>query len=457
MKRITAFVLVVLMALAVCCCAQKETSEEFTTVYDAETGEINFDGYVCDIRMSDTGIFHYKEETELADAVLARYSEIEKEYNCTITMTWGEARLKECVIPVMVGNYIGEIGHDHCPQEIVGSHTFYPMEYVETLDMTDYAKYGSAQYNTVGMYRGERFSVSAYQWPGKQMTYTYNIIEISGNNVKKYGLTDPRDVYESGLWTWDYFDANLDSYDIVDGDRHIPAFNNTWAMWQTLSYTNGASLSEISSGGTFTCGLLAQNAIEAMEYEFQLLSNHKDVITALGYYDMTDAFVADKLMLSSTSFSHMINDTIFNVDNYGIVPFPCGPNGEYGKNGGALADVDSFMIFNTAKEPDAAGYIINLLCEPFDAYKGEDGLRRYARTIFYDERDIDWFLKYRDYLSYGYFPTEFGSVVSNMEGMIKSGKGAAETVDKYRDMLIEKYEEVVLPNEMAYVEKWSVN
>lgn len=455
MKKFLVVLLAACLVLALCCCAQTPEVEDFSLTYDTEVGEIDLNGYKCEIRTSDLDIFHYKEETELGDAVLARFRDIESEYNCTITMTKGDNRLKGTVVPVLVGNNIAEIGHDTTPQEIITSFPFYHMEYVDTIDMTDYAKYGSAQFNTVGMYQGERYSVAAYQWPGKQMTYTYNIFEISGNNIKKFGLTDPRDIYENGMWTWDWFEQNIDGYTIDDGDKHIPAMNITWTLYQMLLYTNGVQLSVKSDSGTYTCGYFTKEAMDAMDFEARLFREHKGSIVMLGYSEMTDAFIHDELMLSTTSFSHLINDTIFEVDNYGVVPYPCGPAGEYGKNGGAISDTDSFMIFNTAHEPDAAGFVINLLCEPFEAYNTPEKLRNYARTIFYDERDVDWFLKYRDYVTYSYTVTDFGNIVKNIETALRAGKGSAETIEKYSDMLETAYEKVILPNEVACEEKWS--
>lgn len=454
MKKYFGLILAVILVLLAGCSAAEE--EVYELSYDTETGEVDMNGYQCRILQGKgigTGenIFKYPVQTEIADDLLERFSELEAKYNCVITLKEdsGSDYLQSFTNNILCGEVVGEIGECHCPGFNAKSGILLSLDGIDTIDYTDTKKYGAPNLNLIGMYKGERYTVSPVEWAGKQMTYAYNVFAVSGNNITKYGLTDPRDYYENGTWTWDTFEKSLVDYTIVDGEKKIPAVNFTWRMIESVMYANGVHLVEKNEQGEYISGLQGPAMEASIDWVRTITSTYRDNITYLGHYDMVDAFINDKLVLAQSSFSHMINEIIFNVDNYGCIPFPCGPTGEYGKNSGAVSGFDAFFVFINAYEPDAAGIIISELFEPFRGYEGKEGLKKYARTIWYDERDVDWFITHIEYCTSDYFVCDMTGTFSSMDSDARSGKGPAEILQKYSSIIDSKMQEYIIPNQMA--------
>ncbi len=451
MKKIISCVLLFVIVFGICSCSQTEHPESFDMDIDDlfETDTVDLSGYECVIIQSYDleHPFQYPIDTLMSDNILKRMSDIEKELKCTITLTAEPNSYLEGTITKLYGGaYVAEIGYTHQPSRLVQASALYPLDVLQDfLDYMNADKFGSLGLLEIGMMNGVPYTVAPVAWPGKQMSYTYNIFSVNEDLISRYGKVDPRDYVENGEWTWDNFEKIIPDYQIEDGDFKATAVNFSSAL-ADLAMMNGASLISVSDNGSAVPALDSVAIAETFDWFSRLYANHSDCITTLDYYGMTAGFLAGEIVMAQTSFSHMINDIIYEMGNYGIVPMPCGPRGTYGKWPSLFADFDSFGIYINAREPEAAAMVIDRMCDPFEGYETLEDIQQYASGLFYDQRDIEFFTTYlRDtrwnYWTFGIFDY-FGDAMKE----VLKGASSAEIIEKYADAANALVEEYVVPN-----------
>ena len=439
--------LMLVFVLTACQQAEQEIVPEFGYSDDSA---IDMGGYVCDISQSYDldHPFQYPRDTLLADLYLKRLDEISSDWNCKVTIRadFTGGYLQDSITYVYSGLRVGEIACTHQPSYLARAGVLYPLDVLQDyLDYMDADKFGSLGLLEMGMFNGVPYTVSPVAWPGKQSSYAYNIFAVNEDLISRYGKTDPRDYVENGEWTWETFEKVIPDYQIDDGTVQATAVNATWNFVREAAFMNGADLIDVNSAGNPVSALDSPNIAEAIDWCSRLYTENRNYITFLGHYEMVDAFVNGKIVLANTSFTHMINEMIYDIDNYGVVPFPCGPRGTYGQWRSAFADFDSMGIYVNANEPENAAMIINRLFEPFEGYETTEDLANYASNIFYDRREVDIFISYLKYTRWNYWTVGL-DFFSNANSMAKSGKSSAEIVEKNKDaadVILEKY---VFPN-----------
>lgn len=452
MKKSVSIIIVLLFLFAICSCTQGE-KEEFLLDFDSvsNTDTVDLGGYDCTI-VQDYDLdhpFQYPVGTLMGDLYLKRLKDISDEYNCKISI---QTILGNETARIASNLYVGEIACSHSPHNPAKDGLYYPLDALrDYLDYTNAEKFGSPGILEQGMFNGIPYTVSPVSWPGKQKLYAYNIFAVNEDTVSKYNLTDPREYVEKGEWTWDTFEKVLPDYHVVDGEYTSTAMNLTWSI---LDFTmmNGVQFFAVQNDGKMVPALDSQNVIDAFDWCSNLLRNHADIITYLGHYDMVAAFINGNITLAQTSFSHMINEMIYDVDNYGVVPFPCGPNGTYGEWVNAYSGADSMAIWVNAHEPEAAAMVIDRIFEPFEGYETLDDLQAYASTIFYDKRDVELFTTFMKYSRWNYYTLGIWDYFQNATSAAKTGKTGAEIVERTSGSANEKVRQYVIPNAETIME-----
>ena len=446
MKRIIIAAILIVFLFILGSCGQTMQEEFLIDFNDGATkGEIDFNGYDCKI-IQDYDLdhpFQYPVGTLMADMYLKRLKDISDEFNCKvyIEMINGTETAR-----IASNLYVGEIACTHDPSNRAKDGMYYRLDVLKDhLDYTNADKFGSPGLLEQGMFNGVPYAVSPVAWPGKQMAYVYNILAINENTVTKYVMTDPRDYFENGEWTWDTFDRVLPEYQVYDGEFKSTALNLTWTIMD-FAMMNGIDFVSVDVNGELIPNLTAPEVIETFDWCSKLMSNHFDCISYLGHYEMVDAFISGELTLAQTSFSHMINEMIYDVDNYGVVPFPCGPNGTYGKWINAYSGFDSMSIWVSAKEPEAAATVIDRMFEPFEGYETLEDIQRYAYNIFYDKSDVELFTTYLKYSRWNYYTLGIWDYFVTATNQARNGKTGAEIVDKFGERANELVERYVIPN-----------
>lgn len=442
-----------LLTVFTLCSCQLSGEEEFLDDFSKGSDmKIDLSGYQCSIIQSYDleHPFQYPLDTLLSDLYLARLNDISKDWNCNVFLSpsSGSGGYLEFTINMIYGGlHVAEIACTHQPSNLVRAGVLHPLDVLrDYLDYMDSSKFGSLGMLEMGMLNGVPYTVSPIAWPGKQASYAYNIFAVNENLISRYGKTDPRDFVENGNWTWATFSDILPEYQINDGSFSATAMNATWMFTLEAAFMNGADYIAVDDAGRPYSALDSVNITEALDWVSSLFTEKADCISFLGHYEMVDAFINGTVVLAQTSFTHMINEMIYDVDNYGVVPFPCGPRGTYGQWRSAFSDFDSMGIYVNANEPEAAAMIIDRMFEPFEGYETLSDIEGYAYNIFYDRRDVELFTTYLQYARWNYWTVGVTDFFSNAKSLAIKGASSAEIISRYKESTDVKIEQYVFPN-----------
>jgi ABC-type glycerol-3-phosphate transport system substrate-binding protein len=452
MKRIISLMLIMLLVLFASGCSQNVPSEE-QEIQEEETPAIDMGGYTCKIMQEypTEQTLKYPQDTLLADAALERMASLSEKYNCSITVE-GEtsnAYLQALISPLIAGQYFGEIACTHQPWYLAHSDCLYPLtEVQEYLDFTNYEKFGSVGLLELGMANGVPYTVYPILWPERQSSYTYNILAFDVNFMKANGLTDPREYMDQKIWNWDTFEKVLRDYTFNIGEDKIYGLMSLWPMVGDIVYANGGNFVETKEDGTLVNGLFDKKVIEAIDWCTKLFTEYSDCIKKQTDYETgVKQFINNEGVLYHTSFSHLLQSVVYEVDNFGIVPLPCGPSQTYGVWSSIIADPDStFGIFYNAENPEYAARIINDMLEPFEGFETKEQLKKHAQSVFFDDRDIDFYLSYLDNTRANYWPSGTHEIWNKIRNECAKGVSGTESVQKYASTLDSIIDEYLKPN-----------
>jgi ABC-type glycerol-3-phosphate transport system substrate-binding protein len=454
-KRLASLFILSLIILSAGCGSQNGNETENTDDTQEQTEEtLDFGGYKCNIYQSagagGTNIvespFFYKEDTFFSDQILSRIDTIQNDYNCAISFEYLPGMVNPKVAQeAATGSSGAEIlitmaGTDPVTMAYAG--LLYPLNEVSSIiDYENSDKFGSAGELECAMYNGIPYSVTAALLPEKQNYGAQPIGVFNGSILKDYALTDPREYIEQKKWTWDTFEKCLQDYYIKDGEKEIKAFAMAnFVFTQAAMLNNGVEL-VVKDGDTLKSGLNSPNAVAAIEWQQKLLRDYKDNIMKVDWCGEAPLLKDGKCVMVLVGAWLLRNPIAYEVENFGLFPFPSGPDGEYGKWVTSLDGIEAISIPAVAEAPEYAAHIINRLCDPFEGYETRDKLLDFYDTLFYDRRDSELFLSFSENARFSYFPTGGYDFVYGVEKNITS-KSATELIQTYAskyDPVIEKY------------------
>ncbi len=461
MKRIIALSLVVLAVFALFGCGQAE-KEEFLLDFDtlSDSGKPDFDGTVfnvwsCTLDGDREALFSYVPGTLGSDLLYERIHDIEKEYNCTLNIqTDGTGRLTGVVPALLSGTYVGDVMFLSSPADSIRSGLLYPLDaLVDYIDYNDEVKYGGYGLLEQGLYNSVPYTVSPARWPGKQGTISFGVFAINENIIMRYGLNDPRDYLENGLWNWDTFEICLPEFRIDDGSYKTTSVNITWSVLD-LCMMNGVDYYSVQSDGTAVPALDSEQSREALDYCSRIFTQYSDCVTFHGHDAMLPMFKNNEIVMTQTAVDHIIRFMSYDMDNYGIVPMPCGPHGTYGKWVTAHSENICFGIFYNTNDPTASAIIVDRLCDPFKGYETDDELMSFMSSIFFDDRDVALLMKLNEDARWQYWP--IGSIYdfyTAATAQAKSGKSSSEIIEKYSGAAVQSIIKHVIPN-VEFIENY---
>ena len=450
MKRIL-LVLLILASLFAVSCTKTQGDESFGLEFSSEDENIDLNGYECVIAQQypDDEPFKYRADTLVADLVLKRIADIGEDLNCNISFKKkGGEYMQDQVQFLIAGQYLGELVCTHQPSYLARAGVLYPLDVLtDYIDYYDASKYGSLGILEIGMFKSVPYTVAPVSWPEKQSAYSYNIMAINTRHLTTYSITDPRDLYEQGQWTWDGFEQFIANATFKEPDYTVKSFVTTQNFVDNASFSNGFSYTMTNSSGETISGVDSDNIKEALDWAGRLFTTYSENIQiAPNYEAAVNYFLDGYAVLYQTSFAHLIQSIVYESDAFGVVGFPTGPKGEYGKQYGPIADFDSMGILYNANEPEAAALIISRLFEPLDGYETIDALRSQANTIFFDPRDTELYLTYLGQTRWNYWTVNLNNQWNNLSAAVRQGQSSTEALGRYGDAMTAIIEEYIMGN-----------
>ena len=179
-------------------------------------------------------------------------------------------------------------------------------------------------------------------------------IDYNMEMIKNAGLEDPYDLWKRGEWTWDMFLEYTQKLTTGEGTDKVYGFTSEEGIWWTANWvwSNGASF----YNGDHTESLLTDDAfVEAVDFMFKLHSEYGIAPLCIAAENYPTSLVpAQRVAMWGDCLYYRASFQNLPFD-YGIVPWPVGPQGtQTGNWGSGLA----FTIPANSPHPDEAWEVI---------------------------------------------------------------------------------------------------
>ncbi len=430
--------------------------EEFTRSYDGRT-------FVIYSEEGENGInvLAYKDDQSIqSDAMKARLSDIESKFDLNLERSSkGHADFDQYYITA-IGSGLKPVdifyrGNDNSLWDLADAGVLLPMtNFPDYIDLSNEEKYGTPGILEAAMINGVPYAVQPCYWPGLQgvecCLITYNVDEFQA-----LGLTPLHEYYENGTWTWDTFLAYCDTAAplISEEDEKYVFSARDMYLLNMMFFANGFDFVDIIDG-TPKLNLYADSAIHSIEF-YQKLLEYGDKIEYCDSHHDNESFIEGKVLTKLALAQYMITGNIaYESDfTYNIMPFPCGPDVEYGRWAQTVTRIFGLAIPITSDDPDACAHIISELAEPFEEFGGNrEGIYKYYKeSVFLSELDVDIFFDVEQYVRYDY--DDANLLPDYVDEIADGAKGASasELIQKFAPAAERIYNQYIEPNLTGYI------
>ena len=175
---------------------------------------------------------------------------------------------------------------------------------------------------------------------GYEETYLFNptlsggtsayVLSFNLDMINEAGLDDPRDLYDAGEWTWDVWREYLNALTIDRSEEGLPDIYGWSGYWthllHNLLFSNNAA---IAAGETETLSSTA--TMEVLEF----INTIYNIDMTARPWDESNWDINNRLYSEGLSAFWVGADWLFQEQGgadlpfeIGVVPWPCGPNGD---------------------------------------------------------------------------------------------------------------------------------
>ncbi|MBQ6051865.1 MAG: hypothetical protein IJL30_01090 [Clostridia bacterium] len=409
MKRIIASVLCLVFALLfVSCAAVEEIVPEY--VSDTDASGANLGGQRLIMGMVKDYFFEgadstltFINNTEFGDLAIKRLRDVENNYNCKIDFNYVDRSGEQAYYSVVAGSYAFDMisEESYWFLDYLPSGAFVDLIGLDNLDVFDETKWGNRYLRMSTMYNGAIYGLLPARHPMRLSNSPSNLFAVNEKKISNLVATDPRDYYENGEWNWDTFSNCIETFAHTDAltNEYVYSFGSCFGygrLFMIIAMSNGCDFITMNSDGTYTLGYFSQNAIDAYNQVSEWLfgSTSANINMETGY----NQFIDGKSVITLIDAYQVLSssDSIaYKMDNFGIVPAPCGPGASNPYDYATSYESADFTIAIpiTARDPEVSALVLDAIYEPFEGFETEEDITEYLiRNYFNDERDARFFM-----------------------------------------------------------------
>lgn len=366
-----------------------------TTPNSSEPEEVrNFDGaeFVIGSHWA-THIFQEPGNSPQGDLILKRIEDMEEQYNCSISYVSGSPE-------EFVTNFTTALASGMKYADVIEANMYWywgfltagylePLDDIQDLRLSDSTWFPT--YTNVTKVDGKSYGVNWHTWYNK-LPHAFHVIYFNQNILKSKNLESPYDLMEKGEWNWDNFrDLIKKADDQANGVYGLSSLGHHLEMAAIRS--NGAREVIQDENGQYKFGLADERTYAALEFVREIIQTDKT-------FDMTgyDGRTAEDFTLTiksfcdgkSAFFAYHTDCLEFAgfldsmEDDYGLVPFPKGPDGTSDYNSAITGDTRVFSIPVTADDKERSGFLLRKLAQPLDGTSADDWKNTAERNYFRD-------------------------------------------------------------------------
>ncbi len=458
-KKIIPIILCCIMLVA--CGSQPVTLLDFI----GEESKLTYDGRTF-VVYSDEGenginlLAYDNDQSMQADAMRNRISYIESEFDTDIELSSkGHADFDQYYI-TSIGSGLKPVdffyrGNDNSLWDLADAGVLLPMtNFPDYIDLSDEDKYGTPGVLEAAMINGVPYAVQPTYWPGLQGVECC-LITYNADRFQTLGLTPLHEYYENKTWTWDtfltYCDTSAPLVSVENGE-YIFSSREMYLL-NMMFFANGFDFVDINDGVP-KLNLFADSAVHSIEF-YQKLLSYGDVVEYCDSHHDYDSFINEKAITKLALAQSLITGKIAYDSNfsYNIMPFPCGPDVEYGQWAQTVTRIFGLAIPISADDPDACAHIISELAEPFEDFGGNrEGVYQYYReNVFLSELDVDIFFDVEQYVRFDYDDADLLFDYVDEIAIGAKNSSASELIQKYAPAAERIYEKYIKSNLTGYI------
>jgi ABC-type glycerol-3-phosphate transport system substrate-binding protein len=450
----------IFICLIVSCSAADEIVPEYDN--DIDSSAIDLRGQTLVMGMVKDYFFEGSDSTltfitntEFGDLAAKRIKDVETKYNCKINFDYVTRSGETAYFSVASGSYIFDMLQEesYWLLNYLPSGTFVNLVGVDNLDVFDETKWGNRYLRMSTMYDGAIYGLLPAQHPLRLSNSPSNLIAINEKYISDLVTTDPRDYFENGEWNWDTFGNAIESY------AHTSSTTNEFVyslgscfgygrMFMIMPMCNGCDFIKMNDNDTYQLGYFTQNAMDAYNQVAEWLFG----ATAGNINNETfglDQFIDGQSVMTLIDAYQILSSSesiAYRMDNFGIVPFPCGPGSKspYDYTTSYESADFTLAIPITAKDPEISALVLDALYEPFEGYETEEKITDYIiRNYFEDERDARLFMDITK-LGHNYYHDHMHGM-TEMFTQLANNVSIARCVESYEDRMYNIVDKYVIP------------
>ncbi|MBQ2881065.1 MAG: extracellular solute-binding protein [Clostridia bacterium] len=453
-------VLLLLIVLLASCAQEQVELPDF--LGNSNDFVVKYNGHILKLYQDydeEEYVIVYKDENSpQSDALLNRIKEIENKYDLVIERT-------DKGSDDTIDYYIKAIAGDSCEAELLfrdnGKSTWFwadagvciPFtEFPDIIDLSDHDKYGSPGVLEAAMVDGKPITVQPGYWPGFQGVECF-YLAYNKDKISSLGLTDLHEYYENETWTWDTMLELFDDAESILFEDDVLFTAHAGYLLNTVLYSNGFDFIDVIDGEP-RFNLFSDDCINSLEFFKDLNSRYGDKVIINSSRWNIKKFAEGKSLTAMAIAQDFITGTLaYNTDfEYGLMPFPSGPDGEYGKWAQTVTRTSGFSIPITVDDSEMVARVVSEFCEPFEEFGGsKEGLiEYYCDSIFLDELDGLIYFAVEDGVRYDYDDV---GLIDSLQGMAVAltSSSPMEVLQSQYNRIYDIYNNYIEPNLKLYI------
>ena len=405
-------------------------------------------------------VLGYEMDTILGDLAMQRIKDVEQSLNCKFDITYfsGDTPYGSFRMSNSVGEYFCDIFcgiSDRFREDMKAGALMGLSELDEYIDYRNEEKWGSRSILEVLYWKDDVYGLIPMSWPTSSVSYT-GLTVVNEDLIASINATDPRDLYENGLWTWETFRDCLEQYYIQEGSevkqyaitaQYLGNFGENYIL------SNGYRLAEKGPDGQYRSGLHDPRALTAMIEAQDVL--YGPLSHTIKYnVDPAEHLINGTSVLGILHYAEYLTDRVVKeMPNFGLIAWPSGPNVDPGFIATNHHNLERAIVLSRySHNIEATAIAINALYEPFEEYPNSESIKDFLyKTFFFDRRDAD--LYYDLFLASQY--SYFGSAPWNsLSSWIENGQTPTEYIESNIDSIEEYIKEEIAPTKQGIEAVW---
>jgi len=401
---------------------------------------------------------YYIRDTILADNALQRLKDVSEKYNTKIELKYiGVDNTFKTLMSATLstGEALGDIVFTDPYQirEFGNLGGLVNIEHVtDYINIYDEEKWGAPNVWEFLMCKGVMCGVVPISWMQMEPAIFYPII-FNQSLTSTFGLPDLREYYEKGEWTREKMMETV--VECTDNTLATPIKGMAACLKHFIRsalLNNGTNFAVFNEDvSEYHCGWDSEAGLEALEWVKSVIDNYDEYMyeftnTGYGDWNYTNPFMNNEATLLLTSSGEIYDKISYEVDNFGILPFPAGPYGDPAKYVGFYEKAQTLSIPIYAKEEECSAILIDEIFAPLEEYPDKDSMIDYYNSnVFSDTRDYDVFLEMSKNCKYSFWPDGGDNFLNSIYSAL-SRSTPAEILEAYAGSSDECIEEQMIPS-----------